>query len=270
MNNHTLRLIVIEDEPSIQGFLVQELNKLPNVEVIGTAQQIDEAFQIIIDKQPDALFLDIKIIGGDAFQLIDRLIKSGFKVPHIALCTGFPEYAIEALNDYRRYIIKYLTKPLEADWEERIKNIVDEFWVLKKEQTTPFYAQKAIFQADLLEKNESDSFFILCEGQYRRITLDTILWLETAGSGFTFIVTDTEDIRIDTSMFALQKKLDAAFCQISRSNIINLTKIHAINRGERQVAIERRGKIKLLSVSDTYYNDLLEQLGIRVLQNSTA
>lgn len=262
MNINTLRIIVIEDEPSIQGFLVQELNKFDHVQVVATAKQIDEAFLVIIDKQPDALFLDIKLIGGDAFQLIDRLIKSGFKVPSIALCTGFPEYAVEAINDYRKYIVKYLIKPLEANWHELLQNIVDEFWISKK--STP-----SLPTLEHTTEAIQNPFFVLSEGQYIRLYFEDILWLETGGNGFTFIVTHTRDIKVETSLLTLQKKLDANFQQISRTNIVNLNKIDTINKSERQIVIYRHDRPKHLSIGNGYYNSLLKGLGINLGQNRT-
>lgn len=260
MNTHTLRIIVIEDEPSIQGFLVQELNKFEQVEVIATAKQIDEAFHVIIEKQPDALFLDIKLIGGDAFQLIDRLIKANFNIPSIALCTGFPEYAVDALNDYHKYIIKYLTKPLEADWQERISNIVDEFWIAKK-------SLPSVLPYQNLTEATHNPFFVLSNGDYVRLYFEDILWLEVGGGGIVFVVTDTQDIKVETSLTAMQKKLDRYFYQISRSNIVNLNKIQSVNRSERQVMIHRQGKPKYLSVGDSYYGNLLKMLGIKQLHS---
>lgn len=260
MNNQTPRLVVVEDEPSIQNFLVQELNKFENVSVVGRAKQIDEAFQVITEKQPDALFLDIKLIGGDAFQLINRLVKSGFDVPHIALCTGFPEYAIDALNDYRRYVVKYLMKPLDPDWQLRLNEIVDEFWVLKRANLKQIPIKKA-------STPDADSIFVASEGQFIRIDFDNILWLEAAGSGASYVVTDVQDIKVELSLLAIRKKLDDRFCQISRNNIVNLTKIQAVNRSERYVTINRMNKLKELNIGDVFYNTLLESLGIKLGQS---
>ena len=64
-----LRIVVVEDEDEFCQFLCAELAQFPNVEVIGSASQIDDVYELIYHTRPDGVFMDIKIIGGDAFQV---------------------------------------------------------------------------------------------------------------------------------------------------------------------------------------------------------
>ena len=62
--------------------------------------------------------------------------------------------------------------------------------VLKNKQTETIPRQKETAL-------KTDAFFVMSDGNYIKLLPDDILWVEAAGSGFTFIVTDTQDIKVE-------------------------------------------------------------------------
>ena len=68
-----IRVLVVEDSPVVQEFLVHILGSDPGIEVVGTANNGEEAIQAVEQKRPDVITMDIhmpKLNGLDATQRI--------------------------------------------------------------------------------------------------------------------------------------------------------------------------------------------------------
>jgi len=68
-----IRVLVVEDTPVVQEFLVHILNSDPEIQVIGTANNGEEAIETVKHKKPDVITMDInmpKMNGLDATRRI--------------------------------------------------------------------------------------------------------------------------------------------------------------------------------------------------------
>jgi two-component system, LytTR family, response regulator len=244
-NNSTLtrrlRIIVIEDEDPFREELCKDLAQFPNVDLVGSAGEIDDAFNLITQTRPDGVFLDIKIIGGDAFQLLERLQKSNYgTLPPVAMITGFSEYATQSINDFHGCILKYLTKPFFKDLKIKLLDCLDAF-------------------AEVSRTNR-DVIFIKSEGGFRRIKLEDVAYLEVAGSGKTFFVMDNLSVKADMTLAKSLELLPPHFVQISRDNAVNIQKIDFMNTA--QVSIFGAGKDHTLKLSEKFADSLKNEIDV--------
>lgn len=104
-----LRILVVDDDPDGREFLRRILEE-SGAEVLAV-DSAQEAYQAIIDHEPDLLLSDIGMPGEDGYQFIRRVRDSGHSVPAIAV-TAFVRssdrtHAVEA--GYQGHI----TKPVE-------------------------------------------------------------------------------------------------------------------------------------------------------------
>ena len=229
-----LRIVVIEDENDFREFLCTELALFSNVEVVGSAAEIDDACDLIHLTQPDGVFLDIKIIGGDAFQILERLQKRGVKLPPVALITGFSEYAPLSINTFHGCILKYITKPFLKDFKAKLQDCLDAFAAVAR--------------------SSRDTIFVKSEGGFRRIQIENVSFLEVAGSGKTFFVTESLTIKADMTLLKALELLPTHFVQISRNNAVNLKKINFMNH--LQVSIIGNSKEHHLKISEKFTDSL--------------
>ena len=59
-----IKTIIIDDEIANRTVLDSFLTKYcPKIEVVGFAENADIAYQLILDEQPDLIFLDINIFA---------------------------------------------------------------------------------------------------------------------------------------------------------------------------------------------------------------
>jgi two-component system LytT family response regulator len=104
-----IKAVIIDDEfynRDLISKLVLKTNV--NFDIIGSAENIDEGFELINSDEPDVVFLDIKMPGGNGFDLLRKFENPNFEV---AFVTGFDEYAIKAF-DFNA--IDYILKPIDT------------------------------------------------------------------------------------------------------------------------------------------------------------
>ena len=71
-----IRVLVVEDSPVVREFLVHILNSDPKIEVIGTANNGEEALKVIEEKKPDIITMDINMPKMDGFEATRRIMES--------------------------------------------------------------------------------------------------------------------------------------------------------------------------------------------------
>lgn len=122
-----VRSVIIDDEPMARESLNLLLQQYcPEVEVIGEAGDINQGVDLIRSKQPELLFLDIQLMDGTSFDILNQLEKHHYKIIFI---TAFEEYAI---NAFKFSAIDYLLKPVNPDELKMAVEKVQQF--LSREQ----------------------------------------------------------------------------------------------------------------------------------------
>lgn len=112
-----LRTIIADDERPARNFLRKLLSGYEDVEVVGEAENGEEAIEIIKTTKPDLAILDLQMPVYSGLEVVKRLDKSD--IPVIAFVTAFDEYAIKAFD---LNAVDYLLKPVE---KERLRETVD-------------------------------------------------------------------------------------------------------------------------------------------------
>ena len=108
--NKPIRVVIVDDEPdavtSIE-LIIKEFN--PDLQVVGTSNIIDNAWEVIKETEPELVFLDIDMPRGSGFDLLERFPIRKFEVIFI---TAYAKYMEKAKN-YHSF--DYLLKPIDID-----------------------------------------------------------------------------------------------------------------------------------------------------------
>jgi DNA-binding NarL/FixJ family response regulator len=80
-----IRVVLADDHPIVRDGIRKLLADSIGIEVIGEAKDGQEAYQLVIEKLPDVLLLDMELPGIHGVDLTKRLIAEGVKVKILAL-----------------------------------------------------------------------------------------------------------------------------------------------------------------------------------------
>lgn len=75
MSNKEIRVVVVDDHAILLSGLCMMLNAEDNMEVVGQAGTAAEALEVVRDKQPDLVLLDISIPGDSGLDIIADLLR---------------------------------------------------------------------------------------------------------------------------------------------------------------------------------------------------
>jgi two-component system LytT family response regulator len=104
-----IRAVVIDDEFYNRGLISKLVIKSHSgFEIVGTAEDIEDGYELINSLQPDLIFLDIKMPGGSGFDLLRKFENPSFEVVFV---TGFDEYARQA---FEFNALDYILKPIDS------------------------------------------------------------------------------------------------------------------------------------------------------------
>jgi len=71
---YQLRTLIVEDEETSRAILRNYLTKYcPKVEIVGEAENIEEALTLIRNNELDLVFLDVEMPRGNAFDLLEQV-----------------------------------------------------------------------------------------------------------------------------------------------------------------------------------------------------
>ncbi len=102
-----LNAVIVDDEQKNREALERMLSEFcPNVAVKGKAESVLAASKVILEQNPDIVFLDIEMPGGDGFQLLEIFSDPSFDV---VFTTAHADYALQAL---KMAAVDYLLKPI--------------------------------------------------------------------------------------------------------------------------------------------------------------
>jgi two-component system LytT family response regulator len=105
-----IRALIVEDEKASRDALRAMLARYcGEVDVIGEAEGVRKGIQMIREKKPDVVFLDIQMPDGSGFRLLEETRDERFEV---IFTTAFDQFGIRAI---KYSALDYLLKPIDAD-----------------------------------------------------------------------------------------------------------------------------------------------------------
>ncbi|PZX57846.1 LytR/AlgR family response regulator transcription factor [Algoriphagus chordae] len=210
-----MRAIVIDDERLARKELINLLNQLESVEVVGEAVNVDDAKEKIDQLNPDVIFLDIQMPEKTGFELLEELDN----VPHVIFTTAYDEYALKA---FQVNALDYLLKPIEPKrLEEAITKLQGKIDGFTKGEDVPYsHSQKKLTLEDQVFVKDGDRCWF--------VRLSNVRLFESDGN-YIKVYFDNFKPMIHKSLNALDERLDEkSFFRASRKHIINLGWVEGI------------------------------------------
>lgn len=225
-----IRAVIIEDEVNNQELLTTMLeNYCEGVEVCGLAENVQKGIKTIKDVQPDVVFLDYQIGGGNGFDVLDAFSNPNFKVIFV---TGYAEHAIKAI---RYSALDYILKPISI---EDLVSAVD-----RVDPTESNYAENFKLMKKHYHNVDDDLNQIVISSNtgYQLINILDIIYLKALQS-YVEIVYSNQKSYLSTQPLKHYEELlpQNVFFKTHKSFIVNTQKVINIDQG-------RGGDITLLA-----------------------
>jgi two-component system, LytTR family, response regulator len=231
------RAILVDDERLARKELRSMLSEHATIEVIGEAENVEQAIKLIRAQPPQVIFLDIQMPGETGFALLEK-IDPDFKVIFV---TAFDAYAIRA---FEINALDYLLKPINPD---RLSRAIER---LSATEISPPQAVRKLEYEDRL--------FLEIDEHSRFLKINTIICISAAGDYSEIVTSEGQKSLVMKSLKEWEDRLpEKYFTRIHRSTIINLEYIERIvgwfNRSyqvylrhiEEPLTMSRRYAVKL-------------------------
>ncbi|MDF1517722.1 MAG: response regulator [Lutibacter sp.] len=113
--------IIIEDETAAYKHLknILETNYSSQIKVVGHETGVEKGIKLINDLNPQLVFLDIQLLDGDGFEILDYF--SNTSTFEVIFTTGLKDYKEKAMDYFAFY---YLNKPIQ---EDQLIAVLDKF-----------------------------------------------------------------------------------------------------------------------------------------------
>ena len=222
-----LNAIIVDDEVQSRETLERMLvNFCPQVTIVGKAASVAEAVPLIDDHQPDVVFLDIEMPGGNGFTLLEHYEEFPFEV---IFTTAHDLYAINAI---KFSALDYLLKPVNIrELQEAVKRAEKKIGV----QSEADRRQKIdALRSNLAEGEQSFSKIALptAEG-IDFIEVDDVIRVEAERSYSNFHLKGRRKIMVSKPLSEYEALLEACnFFRIHKSHMINLNHLEKYVKGK--------------------------------------
>lgn len=210
-----MRALIIDDERLARKELINLLSQYEQVEIVGEANNVDDAKEKIEALGPDVVFLDIQMPEKTGFDLLEELDN----VPHVVFTTAYDEYAIKA---FQVNALDYLLKPIEP---KRLGEAIDKLTkkLNENQDRTEEIANMANRKLSL-----DDQVFVKDGDRCWFVKLSNVRLFESDGN-YIKVYFDNFKPMIHKSLNALDERLsEKSFFRASRKHIINLSWVEAI------------------------------------------
>src|SRR5688500_5997438 len=212
-----LRLLIVDDEPLARAGIRKLLADDAHIEVVGECADGAEAVVAIVDKQPDAVLLDIKMPELSGLDVVRTIGVE--RMPLVVFITAYDEHALRA---FELHAIDYLLKPFDDDRFTRTINR------LKHEFRTRAAAQLSEKLLHLLHDTQPKSprnflprIVVRDNGQTLLLRTSDVDWIEAADY-YVKIHAQGKSHLLRETMAELEERLDPeTFFRVHRSAIVN-------------------------------------------------
>ncbi len=208
------RAVIIDDEDHVRENLRKILSsEFKDIEIIGEGNSVKSAVKLILEVNPDLVFLDIDLSDGSGFNVLEK-IKN--KAIGIIFITAYNNYAIKA---FRYNALDYLLKPISTS---ELKEALDKF---KHKNYTSLLSEEYLrITLDNLQKKDEDKKLIVRNSTtVSYINVPDIVRCEADGNYTTIFLTNGKKVVASKPLKEYVNLLpESLFFRIHQSHLIRL------------------------------------------------
>lgn len=260
-----LRILIADDEPLARQRLQDLLDRENDVELVGLAEDGTKAVEMIREKNPDLVFLDVQMPGCTGIEVVKRVGVD--KMPPVIFVTAYDHYAIKAFDVAA---LDYLLKPFD---DERFHQAFERAReAIQLRGVNDLRERLAALLSDALPERPSERqkylerLAVEMRGQVRVVPVSEIDFITASGS-YAELHVGSDTFVIRERMQTLEERLNPEdFFRIHRSTIVRLDQIDSLLfSGGGDYALKLKDG-RQLKISRGRKEELEERLGLDALE----
>ena len=209
-----VKAVIIDDEQNnIDNLCVLLQKHCPEVVIVATAKDALEGKAIILQQQPDLVFLDIQMPGKNGFELLKSLPTPSFEIIFV---TAYDQYGIQAI---KFAAIDYLLKPVNTDeLKTAVNHVVERSQ--KKKQNLQLENLMSLLQAQ--QNKEEHRIALTTLKETRFVYTKEVVRCIASNNYTTFHLTGGEKIIVSKPVYEYEEILGAyGFIRCHQSHLVN-------------------------------------------------
>lgn len=221
-----MEVLIVDDELLARQRLARMLAKLDNVNLVGEAENADDALTAIAELDPDVVLLDIQMPECDGLTLAQKIAELE-DPPSIIFCTAYDQYALDAFGTTA---IGYLLKPVKP---EALLAVLEKASKLNKIQRATVQAERP------LSREQRTHISAKTRRGVELIPLDDVRFFLADHKYVTAMHRGGEHL-LDETLKELEEEFGGRFVRIHRNALVSIQHIEALERnsqGQYQVRL---------------------------------
>lgn len=223
-----IKALIIDDEESTINVLQLLLQKhIPEITEVITAVGAVHGQQLINEKKPDLIFLDIEMPLMNGFELLEKFPHHKFEVIFV---TAYDHYAIKAI---KYSALDYILKPVDTD---ELRSAVNRFIEKRqlKQQTGNLY--KNLLHNLTLPEEDYRLAIATTEGTFF-FQPDEIIRCEAVGNYTKFFLNNNKSFTSSRTLKEYDELLASRqFLRVHRTHLVNKKYINSFS-GDRELKL---------------------------------
>lgn len=248
-----IRTIIVEDEQHCSEQLRRLLRNYANkIQIIGEFPSVESAITGIQQLNPDLIFMDVEIKGGNCFDILKSLEKPTFE---IIFTTAHNKYAIQAI---KFSALDYLLKPLDSyDFGKAVERAMKKYEALKTNKQLETMIQNMMvrgFREKTIVFPSTNELKFLKPGEIIRIEAEASyckMFLFTGGSFMVYKSIQYYEGLLDSK----------TFFRVHRSHMINISFVTQYLDRTNTIVLSNGEKVPLSVRKKKVFFKLLEDNG---------
>ncbi|MCO6499804.1 MAG: response regulator transcription factor [Vicingus serpentipes] len=223
--------VIVDDEKKSREVLKRLIEESQvDVIVLGEASSVEEGVEVINKELPQLVFLDVEMLDGTGFNLLEKFDKVEFKV---IFTTAYDKYAIKA---FKYSAIDYLLKPIDI---EELENAVVK---AKNSMDIEMFndAQIKVLLNNIKEEETNKRITITSASRMDFVNLNEVVCCRANGSYTEVLLLNNKKIMASKPLkhFDTMFTDSPNFIRVSKSHIISLKHVTSYKKDTDVIVLE--------------------------------
>ncbi|MGG5208062.1 LytR/AlgR family response regulator transcription factor [Chryseobacterium sp. MIQD13] len=216
-----INAVIIDDDANLREGM-KEMLKLyaPEIVLLGEAESVKSGIELIENKKPEIVFLDILMNDGTGFDILEQLNeRQGQISAHVIFITAHEKFAIKA---FRFSALDFLLKPVDPD---ELKNVIIKIKEIQHRSNTHKHIE--LLLDNISRKTESFKKIALSTSEgIHLFEIKDIIRCESEDNYTEFYIKNHKTVIISKTLKEYEELLgEHGFERIHQSHLINLNEL---------------------------------------------